>query len=327
LPLGEVLALRGDSATHRNRLEQAKPLVEQAIQAEPNLPLSHEALGYYLHRKGDHSGADKEMRKAIELGSATFVAPYYHGMLLMEGGLTGPEVVHEAVASLQKATQMNPQFAPAFEGLAQAYSFAPETQKQAVDAGIHAAKLDPTARAYAINVVYLLLNNNQDADAKQLAQRILEKAKSPAELQAARDLLERVKEHEQFVLQRNAPASVPEEVKVEAKTTVGSAAAEGQAMTVSSTPEVDPRTLMAVDGLVHEVDCSHRPAVTVSMIVGKSAVGFHAGDFRAVSVTGAAESVMSLESCEKWKGRKMRIWFRAVKGKQYLGEITNIAFE
>jgi tetratricopeptide (TPR) repeat protein len=327
LPVGEVLALRGDSATHRNRLEQAKPLVEQSIQAEPNLPLSHEALGYYLHRKGDHSGADKEMRKAIELGSATFVAPYYHGMLLMEGGLTGPEVVHEAVASLQKATQMNPQFAPAFEGLAQAYSFAPETQKQAVDAGIHAAKLDPTARAYAINVVYLLLNNNQDADAKQLAQRILEKAKSPAELQAARDLLERVKEHEQFVLQRNAPASVPEEVKVEAKTIVGSAAAEGQSMTVSSTPEVDPRTLMAVDGLVHEVDCSHRPAVTVSMIVGKSAVGFHAGDFRAVGVTGAAESVMSLESCEKWKGRKMRIWFRAVKGKQYLGEITNIAFD
>ena len=98
-------------------------------------------------------------------------------------------------------------------------------------------------------------------------------------------------------------------------------------MTVTSTPEVNPRTLMAVDGPVHEVDCSQKPTVTLSMIVGGRAVGFHAADFRAIGVTGAAESVMSLESCEKWKGRRVRIWFRVVKGKEFLGEITNIAFE
>src|SRR6202140_2769572 len=69
LPPGEVLALRGDCATHRNKFELAKPLVEQAVQTEPNLPLSHEALGYYLYRKGDQNGADKEMKKAMELGS------------------------------------------------------------------------------------------------------------------------------------------------------------------------------------------------------------------------------------------------------------------
>ncbi len=327
LPAGEVIALRGDCATHRNKLELAKPLVEQAVEAEPNLPLSHEALGYYLYRKGDESGADKEMKKAMELGSASFVAPYYHGMLLVHGGLTGPETVREAIQSFQKAAQINPQFAPAFEGLAQTYSYSPETQKQAVDAGIRAAKLDPTTRAYAVNVVYLLLNNNQDADAKQLAQRILAKAKSPEEIQTARDLLERVREHERWAMQRNTPPSVTADAAVGTKTAVASAAAEGQSMTVSSTPEVDPKTLMAVDGPVHEVDCAHKPGVTLSMIVGGRAVGFHAGDFRTIGVTGAAESVMSLESCEEWKGRRVRIWFRVVKGKGYLGEITNLAFE
>jgi len=327
LPTGEVLALRGDSATHRNKLELAKPLVEQAEQAEPNLPLSHEALGYYLYRKGDQSGADAEMKKAMELGSTSFVAPYYHGMLLVQGGLAGPEVVQQAIQSFQKATQINPQFAPAFEGLAQVYSYAPDTQKQAVDAGIRAAKLDPTTRAYAINVAYLLLNNNRDADAKQLAKRLLEKAKSPEEIQAARNLLQRVEEHERWVQQRNAPPSVTGDTTVATQTVVASAPAGGQSMTVSSAPEVDPKTLMAVDGLVHEVDCSHKPAVTLSMIVGGSAVGFHAGDFHTIGVTGAAESVMSLESCEKWKERRVRIWFRVVKGKEYLGEITNLAFE
>ncbi len=324
LPAGEVLALRGDCATHRNKFEQAKPLVEQAVQAEPNLSLSHEVLGYYLYRTGDHSEADTEMKRAMEVGSTSFVAPYYHGLLLIRGGLAGAEVLQQAIQSLQKATQINPQFAPAFEGLAQAYSLNQETQKQAVDAGIRAAKLDPTTHAYAINLVYLLLNNNRDVDAKQLAQRLLEKAKSPAEIQTARDLLERVKEHEQWVLQRNAPPSA--NGNVTAKTAGASALAGAQSMTVSSTPEaVDPMTLLVVDGLVRGIDCSHKPAVTVTLGGGNRPLIFHAEDFRTVGVTG--DSTEGLDSCEKWKGRRVRIWFRAVKGKEYLGEITNIAFE
>jgi len=221
---------------------------------------------------------------------------------------------------------MNPQFAPAFEGLAHAYSFSPETQKEAVEAGIHAAKLDPTMRAYVTNVVYLLLNSNRNAEARQLAQRLLEKSKSSEESEAARELLERIQEHERWVLEQNATPKTAT-ADAERKTVNAGAPAGTQAVTVTSTPEVDPRTLMAVDGLVHEVECSRKPAVTLSMIVGRSAVNFHATDFRKIGVTGAPESLMSLESCEKWKGRRVRIWFRAVKGKEYLGEITNIAFE
>jgi hypothetical protein len=247
-------------------------------------------------------------------------------VLLIKGGMAGPEAMHEAIDSFQKATQINPQFAPAFEGLAHAYSLSPETQKQAVDAGIRAAKLDPTMRAYVTNVVYLLLNSNRNAEARQLAQRLLEKSKSREESEDARKLLGRIEEHEQWVMQQNA---TPKTTTVDAETRTVHASAPGgtQSVTVSSTPEVDPKTLMAVDGLVHEVECSGKPAVTVSMMVGGKAVGFHATDFLKIGVTGAPESMMSLDSCEKWKGRRVRIWFRAVKGKEYLGEITNIAFE
>jgi len=83
-------------------------------------------------------------------------------------------------------------------------------------------------------------------------------------------LLERVREHERWAMQRNTPPSVTADAAVGTKTAAASAPAEGQAMTVSSTPEVDPKTLMAVDGPVHEVDCAHKPAVTLSMIVGEA---------------------------------------------------------
>ncbi len=201
---GEVLALRGDCATHRNRFEQAQPLLEQATQLEPNLAIGHEALGYYLYRKEDKSGADKEMKKAMELGSTSFAAPYYHGLLVLRGGLAAPAARQEAIRSLERAAQINPQFAPAFEGLAQAYAASPETQKQALEAGAHAVKLEPTTHAYAINLMYLLLNAERDADARQLAQRVLEKAASAEERQTAQDLLNRIKEHEQWVAERKA---------------------------------------------------------------------------------------------------------------------------
>jgi tetratricopeptide (TPR) repeat protein len=328
LQAAEVLALRADCAAHRNQLEQAQPLLEQAMQLEPNLAITHEAMGYYKYRKEDGSSADMEMKKAMELGSTSFVAPYYHGMLLLRGGLGSPEVMQEAIKSFAKATQINPQFAPAFVGLAQAYSVSPETQKQAVEAGIRAAKLEPTNRAYAVNLVHLLLNNNREADARLLAQRLLDKATSPQESKVARDLLERVKEHEQWTAQRKkqldaAANSTRQTVVANAPTTTGA-----QATTTSSTTTpVDTSTLMAVDGLVRGIDCSHKPAITVTLSGGKRPLIFHAEDLGTVSVTGAGEGTLGLDSCEKWKGRRVRIWFRKAQGKNYLGEMTDLAFE
>jgi tetratricopeptide (TPR) repeat protein len=326
LKAGEVLALRADCAAHRNQLEQAKPLLEQAMQLEPNLAVTHEAMGYYKYRKEDQSGADKEMKKAMELGSTSFVGPYYHGMLLLRGGLGSPEVMQEAIKSFEKATQINPQFAPAFEGLAQAYSVNPETQKQAVEAGIRAAKLEPTTHAYAINLVHLLLNNNRDADGRQLAQRLLDKADSPQEAQTARDLLERVKEHEQWAAQRKMRLEAA--ANSAKQSAVANAPSETETTTAASTKDpVDTSKLMAVDGLVRAIDCSHKPTITLRLSGGSRPLIFHAADFGAVGVTGAGEGAVDLDSCEKWKGRRVRIWFLRAQGKDYLGEITNLAFE
>jgi tetratricopeptide (TPR) repeat protein len=331
LPAGEVLALRGDCAAHREKLEQARPLLEQAVQAEPGLAIGHEAMGYYLYRKEDHSGADKELNKAMELGSTSFVAPYYRGMLLLRGGLVSPEAVQEVIKSFEKVTQINPQFAPAFEGLAQAYSLSPKTQEQAVQAGIQAAKLDPTNRAYPINLIHLLVNDNRDAEARQLAQRLLEKATSPEETQTARELLARITEHEEWGANRKMQMEAAAKMDAEAanpasQNIVASAPAEAHTTVVSSTRKpADSSTLMAADGLVRGIDCSHKPAVTVTLAGGTRPLIFHATDFGDVGVTG--DNTLDLDSCDKWKGRRIRIWFLKTEGKPYLGEMTDLVFE
>jgi len=324
---GEVLALRGDCTAHRNRLEQAQPLIEQALQLEPNLAIGHEAMGYYLYRKEDQKGADKEMKRAMELGSASFVAPYYHGLLLLRGGLGPPEVLQEAGKSFEKATQLNPQFAPAFEGLAQTYSLAPETQKQAVNAGIQAMKLDPTTHVYAINLIHLLVNDNRDADARKLAENLLEKTKSLEEAETARELLAQISEHERWVADRKKQSEEVATNSVKATSLVSAPATAQTAAASSTASPVDTSKLMAVEGSIRRVDCSHKPAIVVTVGGGNRPLIFHAADFGAVGVTGADEGTMNLDSCEKWKGRRVRIWFRGVTGKEYLGEITDWAFE
>jgi len=329
LPPGEVLALRGDCAAHRNRLEQAQPLIEQAMQLEPSLAIGHEAMGYYLYRKEDQKGADGEMKRAMELGATSFVAPYYHGMMLLRGGLGTPEALQDAAKSFERATQINPQFAPAFEGLAQAYSLAPETQKQAVNAGIQAMKLDPTTHVYAINLIHLLLNDNRDDDARKLAQNLLEKTKVPEEAETARALLEQIKDHERWVAARKKES---EEAAANPGTPTMVVSAPGTTQNVAaSSPTtarpIDTSTLMAVEGLIRRVDCSHKPAILVTLGGGNRPLIFHAADFGGVGVTGADEGTRSLDSCERWKGRRVRIWFVGIKGKEYLGEITDWAFE
>jgi hypothetical protein len=79
---------------------------------------------------------------------------------------------------------------------------------------------------------------------------------------------------------------------------------------------------MAVDGLVRGIACSHKPAMTVTLGGGKRPLIFHAADFGTVGVTG--DNALDLDSCDKWKGRRIRIWFLKVQRKEYLGEMTDL---
>src|SRR5258708_2911896 len=267
------------------------------------------------------------MKRAMELGATSFVAPYYHGMMLLRGGLGTPEVLQDAAKSFERATQINPQFAPAFEGLAQAYSLAPETQKRAVNAGIEAVKLDPTTHVYAINLIHLLVNDNRDGDARKLAQNLLEKTKVPEEAETARALLEQIKEHERWVAARKKESEEAAANRARPSVVTSAPATAQNVVASSKARPVDMSTLMAAEGVVRRVDCSHKPAIVVTLGGGTRPLIFHATDFGVVGVTGADEGTMSLDSCDKWKGRRVRIWFQKATGKEYLGEITDWAFE
>jgi tetratricopeptide (TPR) repeat protein len=327
---GEALALRGDFFTHHDRVDRAQALLEEAVKTEPNLPFAHEALGYYHYRRHEIEEADKEIMEAIKLGASGFATQYFHGLLLMQRGSFSGEVAQEAKSSLEKAVQLNPQFAPAYEGLSQAYSRSPETQKQAVNAAIKAVQLDPGQHAYAINLAYLLLNSSRFAEARNMAQRILAAAKSPGEKEVANSLLQRVQQAEEWAAKRQTnSAALPvqsDEDSIQFTTSIRPAGTTGQEGAQDASVQLK-RRLYGTDGRISMVECSKKPEFTINVDLPNGSVSFHATDFGKVSMSWAdGVPAPSLKTCEQWKGRQVKVWFLPTPSKEYAGEISKLYF-
>ena len=330
LSSAEALALRGDFFAHHNRLDQAKTALEEAVKTEPNLAFAHEALGYYHYRRQETSEADEEMREAMRLGATDFVAPYYHAMLLLRNGGFEDEAILETTQSLEKAIKINPQFAPAYEWLSQAYSRSPKTQVQAVNAAIQAVKLDPATLPYSINLTYLLINSNRFSEAHIMMNRIQTAAGSQSEKEMANSILHRLEQAEQQVANTSSGRPLPSS-QANAPDTESARETKAGGSPAPQALQEGPVQLkfrgLAADGPISAADCSKKPDFFINVDLGKGPVSFHAADFAKISLSWADGSPEpTLNSCSQWKGRKVKVWFSATPGKEYAGEITKLFF-
>jgi tetratricopeptide (TPR) repeat protein len=325
---GEAMALRGDFFSHHNRVEQAQPVLEEALKTDPNLPFVHEALGFYHYRRQEIQEADKEMVQAIKLGAAGFAAQYFHGVLLMqEGGFDG-DSAGEARKILEKAVQLNPEFAPAHEALSQAYAHSPDTQKQAVNAAIKAVQLDPGQPSYAINLAYLLLNNRRFSEARIMAQRILAAAATMGEKEVANNLLQHVQQAEEWAAKKtNAPLTPQDGEDTPSVTIMTRPAGIARPETSPDVPVELKKRVYAADGPISAVECAKKPKVMLNVDMASGPVTFYAPDFAKVSVSwadGVPEPTLS--TCTQWTGRQVKVWFTPTPGKDYAGEISKLFF-
>ncbi len=329
LSAAEVLALRGDLFVHRNMLERATPLLEEALQLEPGATAPHEAMGFYRFRQRDFIAADAEMKRAIELSSRNFLAWYCRGLLLAHDVNATPEKTEQAVKFLEEAARMNPRFAPTFDALTLAYSRSAETQGKALEAAQKAASLDPGARTYQISLSYALLNNGRPAEARGIAEKLLRTAGSEDETRMARGLIERISEEEEWQ-KESAEAE-----KFDAQHPHEEGLAPGANPLRATRPEfpaverrrLGPPEWMAADGVISAVDCSRSPEIMLTMALEKGPLTLHIRDFEKIGVSGVSpETTPDVESCKSWPGRKMKIRFHFVQGEEYLGEVLKIYF-
>jgi tetratricopeptide (TPR) repeat protein len=321
----EVLALRGDFFVRRKRMDAAGPLLREAVTLGPEIAATHEALGFYDFREGDFAAADEEMSKAISLGPASFLAFYCRGVLLLRDLSETEESTGKAREALENAALLNPMYAPTFEALTQAYSRSAETQGKALEAAETAVKLDPESRSYLTNLAYVLLNNRRGEEAREVVEKLQRSAGSPEERRATRSILEAIEEEEEW--EKESAEEALGRLRVDGPQAAAPDLSADVVHPAISRRQLGPPEWMAVEGIIGAIDCSHGAEVTVTLNLLKGPMDFHAADLGRVGVSGiSAESVPDVASCKQWRGRRVKVWFRLVSGKDYLGEMIRIYF-
>ena len=323
----EVLAYRADFYVHHNRTEAAAPLLAQALQMEPNSPFIHECQGIYEYRHGDLAAAEKEMREAIRLGADDFSAFYYEGMLIARQGITTDADKQEAADALNKSIQLNPEFAPAYSALAAADQFSPDKQTQAINAAVQAVKLDPTTLYYAVQLTYLLMNNNRVPEARTMASRITAAARTPQDKEMAESLQLRLNERQQWEKSQQAAIGL----STSSGSIQVSPAVSPNQPTASAPAPARPMSLeghvLDVEGEIGSVTCSKYPEVQLEITLPYGPAAFHAADITKAPFASAPNSPPADQhGCGAWKGRRVKLWFQFTPGKEYTGEITRIYF-
>lgn len=185
----ETAARLGDFRLQDNHLKDAKPLLEEALRLQPDLAAAQESLGFLFMRQGDRAEALHWFDQAIAGDSRNFLAHYYHATLtLIELGTT--DGAGQAEASLAKALQLNPHFAPAYIALARLYLKDDQKLDRALELVRKAVDLEPGSFSHQMMLGNLLVRLGRYGEALKLARTMERSARSQGEKDMVRSFIE-----------------------------------------------------------------------------------------------------------------------------------------
>jgi tetratricopeptide (TPR) repeat protein len=345
LPDAELNAQRALFYAHTQRAKEAEAAVEDALKEDPNLALAYEAKGFLAYAQQQFAAAEPAFQKAIELGSTDYFPYYFAAEAQLRNGLPSMSEAPKVIASLEKAIQMNPQFAPAYAALASVYSINPDTREKAFAAGKKAVELEPGNLGYATSYGYVLANAGKTEEAKKLAKQILQVARTPMDRANAQQLMAVVVSHEEYDNRMaevkkyqsehantetvNAPTRSedrPSTPAPPASSTSGTATGTnaGPPATASSAHKGEQE--YAVEGNILSADCVSGPG-KVSLAVGTATMNFWFPDFAGLEVVSTAKQDRGdTPACEDWKGRHVRLYFYKVRKKDFTGDLNTVQF-
>ena len=359
LPLAESLARRGDFHLHMQRLVEARTLLDQATEEDANLALAHESLGTYYFRQHDLDNAAKELRRATELNSKSFLTYYYSAILNLQQARGMPEEWPRAEASLEKAIALNPSFAPAYANLATLYSLRLEKQDKALGAARRAVQLEPGTISYSLNLGYVLLNMGSNDEARALSSQILGAAKTPAEVTLAQAFQQNIEaragmsvnlgasaDQERANSDSPAPARTGSATETEetggkfprveiasavaprAQTAAQKSAAPASADSAkpAAPGSVTDARAYEMTGKITVLDCSRAPEVSLTISISSIAMKLHAADLMKISVKDVRSTKPATAACPSWKGRSAKMTYHLTPGKEFDGELISVQF-
>ena len=196
LSAAESLAARGGVLVHVNRPDDARIMLEQALQLDHGSALANEGMGMLYVRLKDPQKAEKYFAAAADLDSKSYLANYYAAHAAFER--RDPAVVE---GYLRKALAINPNLVPAIRALSEHLPARREMLPEALELSQKAAALETSDMSHRIHIAAILAAMGRDDEAAAQAEKVLATARKEADRDEAQALLSRIEEHRQRALQ------------------------------------------------------------------------------------------------------------------------------
>lgn len=184
----DAAAIRGDFLVRVGRDEDARPLLAQALQADPNRPEAQQAMGLIEMHEHHPELAQVWFKKAAGLSQTAYLARYYVALAEMNApaALENERHITKSINALRGA---DPNFAPADFALAFFYASHHLKLSDAQQLSARAVELQPHNMDYRVLQTDILLAQNNRAGALQAAQQAISAAENPADQSRAYVLL------------------------------------------------------------------------------------------------------------------------------------------
>lgn len=316
-------AVRADVLAYVKRLTEAGALAESVLKADPRNVQAHETMGFLAQRDQKMDEAKKWYGEAVDLDSQSFLAQYYFGALsLMEG-----DTSQATEASLRKATQLNPRFAPAFDALAMLYARRRDHLDEAHMLSVTAVQLEPQTTQYRMDAAYVLMQMRRYDDALHVLELAKAVAKTPLEanvVQTRIAQLEQFRKNEEQFGQHNGQVKTTETVMANGRPRM-----EYQGQNQDAAPkhpsEKQHGPMLNAEGTIQGVTCSY-PVVLEMQIVGpKGTVHLYNNNYYDIDFSAANFTPQDdLHPCKDIEGMKAKVQYFATADNTVDGQIVSV---
>ena len=172
LPAAESLALRAAFLSASRQEAEAAKLAAAAIATDPGFAAGHEAKALIAWRANRSAEARQDLERAVQLPGATEFAHDLLGHLVWVG-LPGTAGLERVEADFQRAVDLNPRFAKAYESLALVKAARGAPLDQTLPLAQRASALEPASMSYRLSVIRLMMRGGQLRQARTQADKVL----------------------------------------------------------------------------------------------------------------------------------------------------------
>ncbi len=200
-------AARGDFLVYLDRYDDARVLLAEALQLDPHSAPAAESMGFLEFHQDHIAEAEKWFTQAVALNSRSYLAHYNYAVMTL-GRKPDAAASAQVEKSLRSAIEINPQFAPAYDALAQLFVVRGQNLDEAHMLAARAISLDPGNFRFYLTAANVSLRMQDPANALRICQKAHKLAKSPQEVATVETLLESATRYQRYLDERKKAEEV-----------------------------------------------------------------------------------------------------------------------